>query len=180
MYLKSLKITNFRKFGENNNTVEFVSSKSNSLKSDNINIATATTLIVGKNNSGKTTVTEALKKLLDEGGKFRSKDFNFIYLSRLLQEYCSDHFENFPSIEFEVKVGINFDSDCDLVTNFAPFMSIESVQSGNKESYFQVIMKYEIAEDVKFTEEAKSIIATHRGKKVFRADRQYRFQAKLL
>jgi putative ATP-dependent endonuclease of OLD family len=86
MYLKSLKIKNFRKFGDKNNIVEFVGSKDISLKSENINIAPSTTLIVGKNNSGKTTVTEALKKLTGKI-KFQENDFNFIYLSKLLDEY---------------------------------------------------------------------------------------------
>jgi|AntAceMinimDraft_9_1070365.scaffolds.fasta_scaffold22147_1 predicted ATP-dependent endonuclease of OLD family len=70
MYLKSLKIKNFRKFGDKNNTVEFVGSKGIPLQSKNINIALSTTLIVGKNNSGKTTVTEALKRL-EDNKKFR-------------------------------------------------------------------------------------------------------------
>ncbi len=65
MYLKSLKIENFRKFGEENNLIEFVSQKNN-LFSDEINIAKATTLVVGKNNAGKTTITEALEKLLEK------------------------------------------------------------------------------------------------------------------
>ena len=61
MYLKSLQITNFRKFGTTENIIEFVDSKDN-LQQD-INIALATTLIVGKNNSGKTTITKALETL---------------------------------------------------------------------------------------------------------------------
>ena len=61
MYLKSLQITNFRKFGTTENIIEFVDSKDN-LQQD-INIALPTTLIVGKNNSGKTTITKALETL---------------------------------------------------------------------------------------------------------------------
>ena len=61
MYLKSLQITNFRKFGTTENIIEFVDSKDN-LQQD-INIALATTLVVGKNNSGKTTITKALETL---------------------------------------------------------------------------------------------------------------------
>lgn len=72
MYLKSLEITNFRKFGTKNNKIEFVQSdykKTLSESSDQLNpqsfVARATTLIIGKNNSGKTTVTKALKLVID-------------------------------------------------------------------------------------------------------------------
>ena len=87
MYLKSLKITNFRKFGNENNLVEFVGSNDISTQKKNINIAPSTTLIVGKNNSGKTTVNEALKKLILSNNKFCASDYNFIYLSNLLEYF---------------------------------------------------------------------------------------------
>ena len=162
MYLKSLKIKNFRKFGDKNNIVEFVGSKDISLQSTNINIATSTTLIVGKNNSGKTTVTEALKKLIIKSGKFQANDFNFIYLNKLLKEYRNDNFDVFPSLEFEVTVRIDFSSDCDLVTNIAPFMSIESVQSDENESNFQIVLKYELQEATSFKEEVKALVCKHK------------------
>ncbi len=61
MYLKSLKINNFRKFGERDNIIEFVDSKDDLQEHKNINIASSITLLVGKNNSGKTTVTKVLE-----------------------------------------------------------------------------------------------------------------------
>ncbi len=158
MYLKSLRITNFRKFGQENNVVEFVGAKDISLKSPNINIAPSTTLIVGKNNSGKTTVTEALKKFLGKGGKFQANDFNFIYLSNLIDEYKNGRFEKLPTLEFEVAVRIDFDSDCDLVTNIAPFMNIENAQTPAKEMDFRVLLKFEVKEKTRFEEEVKSSI----------------------
>lgn len=162
MYLKSLKIKNFRKFGDKNNIVEFVGSKDISLKLENINMAPSTTLIVGKNNSGKTTVTEALNRLVGNR-KFQSNDFNFIYLNTLLDEYGSDKFEHFPSLEFEVTIRIDFNSDCDLVTNIAPFMSIESVQSAGKESDFRVVLKYELQETTSFKEGVQALLCKHRN-----------------
>jgi len=39
MYLKSIKIKNFRKFGDKNNVIEFVGSKDISPKSENKNMA---------------------------------------------------------------------------------------------------------------------------------------------
>ncbi len=163
MHLKSLKITNFRKFGQENNIVEFVGAKDISLKSSTINVAPSTTLIVGKNNSGKTTVTEALRKFLGKGGAFQANDFNFIYLSRLLDEYKSGKFENLPTLKFQITVRIDFNSDCDLVTNIAPFMNIESVQSSAKESDFCVELRYEVKEKIKFEEEIKSIIGKQKS-----------------
>ena len=160
MYLKSLKIKNFRKFGDKNNIVEFVASKDISIQSSNI--ARSTTLIVGKNNSGKTTVTAALKKLLGKGGKFQGNDFNFIYLNKLLEEYRGDKLEVLPSLEFEVTVRIDFSSDCDLVTNIAPFMSIESVQSAGKESNFRVVLKYELQEKEPFKGGVQALVLEQR------------------
>jgi AAA15 family ATPase/GTPase len=65
MYLKSLKIENFRKFGNKNNIVEFVDSRKSLATTDDINVAKATSLIVGKNNAGKTTIITALDKIVN-------------------------------------------------------------------------------------------------------------------
>lgn len=157
MHLKSFKITNFRKFGSKNNTVEFVGAKDNYSKSP-INIAPSTTLIVGKNNSGKTTITKALNTLLSKGEKFHANDFNFIYLNSLLDEYKRGEFKSTPTIEFEVAVSINFDSDCDLVTNVAPFMNIENVQASKKEGVFRVLLKYEVNERTEFEKDIRLVI----------------------
>ena len=54
MYLKKLSIEHFRKFGDANNTIQFAASKDYKAEKY-LNIAPKTTLIVGKNNSGKTT-----------------------------------------------------------------------------------------------------------------------------
>jgi predicted ATP-dependent endonuclease of OLD family len=165
MYLKSLKIKNFRKFGDKNNIVEFVGSKDISLKSKNINIAPSTTLIVGKNNSGKTTVTKALDRLA-HNKKFQANDYNFIYLNALLNDYRSDKFEHFPSLEFEVTIGIDFNSDCDLVTNIAPFMSIESVHSAGQERDFRVDLKYELKEEEIFKKEVQALLCKYKDESV--------------
>ena len=103
MYLKSVQMTNFRKFGTESNTVEFVDAESyqTQLKDEGkINVAPTTTLIVGKNNSGKSTVIQALIKLI-KYNKFTSSDFNFQYLKQLLASYSSDK-DNTPSIDFKI------------------------------------------------------------------------------
>jgi len=153
MYLKSLKIKNFRKFGEDNNLIEFVDSK-DGLAVDSINIATATTLIVGKNNSGKTTITKALDKIIDNK-RFEENDFNFSYLNKLLSEYITDTFEKFPTLEFELIIGLdNSDENQDLITNIVPFMIIEDLDT----TEFSIKIKYELLETIEFTDEIKSII----------------------
>jgi len=165
MYLKSLKITNFRKFGLNNNIVEFVGAKDISLKSDKINIAPSTTLIVGKNNSGKTTITKALNKLVIEN-KFSASDFNFVYLNNLLIDYCNNNFKYFPCLEFEVQVGVDFSSSCDLVTNIAPFINISSIKDSDNEGYLVIIIKYELKETTKFKDEVIKVITKYREKPI--------------
>ena len=156
MYLKSLKIKNFRKFGEDSNLIEFVDSK-DGLQADSINIATATTLIVGKNNSGKTTITRALDKLIGNK-KFEENDFNFFYLNKLLERYIEDTFENFPTLEFELVIGIDdSDENQDLITNIVPFLRIEDVDT----TEFHIKIKYELLETVEFISKMKSIIDTY-------------------
>ena len=79
MNLKKFKLTNFRKFTENNNEINFA------LTSDygeDVNIAPKTTLIIGQNNGGKTTVIEALKRVIN-GIDLKAEDFNFDYLREL-------------------------------------------------------------------------------------------------
>ena len=156
MYLKSLKIKNFRKFGEDSNLIEFVDSK-DGLQADSINIATATTLIVGKNNSGKTTITRALDKLIGNK-KFEENDFNFFYLNKLLERYIEDTFENFPTLEFELVIGIDDSNENqDLITNIVPFLTIEDVDT----TEFHIKIKYELLETVEFISKMKSIIDTY-------------------
>ena len=79
MFLKKLKLTNYRKFSTEQNTVEFISSKIVKKQEDEnaeetvttqdtkevsgkiveIDVASDTTLIIGKNNAGKTTIITA-------------------------------------------------------------------------------------------------------------------------
>ena len=65
MYLKKLKLINYRKFREQDNEVEFVDASSYSDVESGVNIATTATLIVGKNNAGKTTIVQALDKIIN-------------------------------------------------------------------------------------------------------------------
>ena len=59
MYLQGMTIINFRKYGIEDNYIGFVDSKifkEFNKDQSKLNISKTTTLIVGKNNTGKTTV----------------------------------------------------------------------------------------------------------------------------
>jgi predicted ATP-dependent endonuclease of OLD family len=160
MYLKSLKIKNFRKFGEDNNVIEFVSQK-DGLISNNINVAKATTLVVGKNNSGKTTIIEAIEKLIEKKS-FISNDYNFLYLNKLLEKYKSDNFDEFPEFKFEIEIGLEeSDNETDLVTNIIPFLDIENA---NQQNNIKIIIKYIIEETTEFKEKTRQVINKYRDK----------------
>ena len=108
MYLKKLSIEHFRKFGDANNTIQFAASKDYK-EEKYLNIAPKTTLIVGKNNSGKTTIVEVLRRLLEQTD-FRATDFNFDYLQTLLISYTPRRLKNgkikFPTMKFVLTIGV--------------------------------------------------------------------------
>lgn len=162
MYLKSVQMTNFRKFGTKYNIVEFVDAESyeTQIKEDGkINVAPTTTLIVGKNNSGKSTVIEALKKLI-KLNEFKSTDFNFQYLKQLLDIYSSDKDgtsssdkDNTPSIEFKIIIGIDKNNK-DLITNLIPFFTLDNVEKGE----LVIFVKYEVVDKILFEDHIKTLV----------------------
>lgn len=143
MYLKSISMIDFRKFRDKSNTIEFVYA-SDYIKdwdeNQNIDIAPKTTLIVGKNNSGKTTVISCLEKLV-RGARFTSSDYNYNYLKELLELYtapdCFDAEKTVPTPTMSFKITIAMDNNTeDLVTNILPFMAIGDVEKiGNRYTY---------------------------------------------
>jgi predicted ATP-dependent endonuclease of OLD family len=156
MYLKKLEIKNFRKFRTENNIVEFVNAESykEQKKRESVNVATTTTLIVGKNNSGKTTVTKALERLILEN-KFEANDFNYSYLREKLEEYENkankpESIVAPPLLEFKLTIGIEENSK-DLVTNLVPFMTLNDVDN----SELDILIRYETQEKQTFQ---KSVI----------------------
>ena len=160
MYLKSLKIENFRKFGNKNNIVEFVDSRKSLATTDDINVAKATSLIVGKNNAGKTTIITALDKIVNSQ-KFNANDFNFIYLSRLLNMYKHNHYIVKPNLYFELIIGIDERNHDDLVNNFVPFMQLGDSLPGEEQKDFSIVVKYELKDDVEFISAVKDLIAKY-------------------
>lgn len=160
---------NFRKYREDHNFFTFVNAdgiKGKSISTDkegksdldkDIDVASATTLIVGKNNTGKTSVIQALLKIIknNENYGLQVRDINFHYLENCFQHYLESfrfaaedvekvEFEP-PVIEFVITIALEKDSD-DLVTNLVPFMLLGDVDREE----IEIVIKYEISEKDKF------------------------------
>ena len=82
MYLKRFTIENYRKYGQDNNTI----SLSNNIKSSNL---LGSTLVIGQNNAGKTSIVSALKKA-SGADTFIATDFNFEYLYGILDFFYNN------------------------------------------------------------------------------------------
>lgn len=174
MYLKSLKLTNYRKFSAEQNEIEFISSKlikvdkktgnqndkdivengSSNEEITEIDVASDTTLIIGKNNAGKTTIITALDTLVNHG-KFGINDFNYRYLQRYLKEYDIDDTRiNLPFIECVLTVELEENSD-DRISNLVPFMLVEDVNN----SELKICIRYEIADASFFKSEMEKLFS---------------------
>lgn len=161
MYLKSISMFNFRKFREKNNTIEFVYASDYIKewdKNQNIDIAPKTTLIVGKNNSGKTTVISCLEKLI-KGAKFTSSDYNYNYLKELLVLYTTPSYLEaeesvaIPTMSFKITIAMDNNTD-DLVTNIIPFMAIGDVEK----SEIDINIKWAVSDTTIFIDKLKTFV----------------------
>ena len=152
MYLKSIKLENFRKYGNHNNVIGFVDSrafKEYGTRVEELNVAKTTTLIVGKNNSGKTTVIKALEHLLGKGTGFNYTDINMYYLAQLFNEYnesigTDNVVPAIPKIKFEITIGLE-ETSSDIISNLVPFMTIANAQ--NSELIIRAIYEPENIEE---------------------------------
>ena len=154
MYLKKLKLINYRKFREQDNEVEFVDASSYSDVESGVNIATTATLIVGKNNAGKTTIVQALDKIINRNNIIAS-DFNYFYLRELYANYVVGNYRrNTPEIEFDVTIGLDKNTD-DYVTNIAPFMTLGDVNA----TEIKIIIKYETLDETNFIEAYRNVLS---------------------
>lgn len=170
MYFKRLQLINFRKFSTEKNTVEFVSSgivqnhfnsnqdATNKLEDGNealIDVASDTTLIVGKNNAGKTTIIAALDRLVNysSNNSFGENDFNFRYLAQYLNEFDVDNKESSaPYMEFVVTIELEENSS-DRVSNLIPFMLVEDVDDFELE----IFIRYEVIDTTTFIAEMREL-----------------------
>lgn len=167
MHLESLTIKNYRKFRSTDNTVCFVKPEVIDMNAEEKQpesvIASSTTLIIGKNNAGKTTVVNALS-MLCHNEQASASDFNLSYLNELFDQYKqafeTDKATNFerletPNLEFTLRVKVDF-NDEDLMTHLAPFMPISEESNGEPISVC-IMVKVALSEESEFKEEANNI-----------------------
>lgn len=156
MYLKEFELRNFRKFHyediNSKNSVYF----SNPHGLGNLNIASRTSLLIGPNNCGKTTIIACLDKLLSSSPNFTPFDFNLDYIKNLFDTYSKDVDADFsdivlPEMNFIFKIEID-DSD-DLVNNIAPFLKLSNLS----DRIVEIHAKWEIREKEDFIFKLKEI-----------------------
>lgn len=174
MYLESFTIKNYRKFGEKDNTIYFVNASeighSTGKTDTEINplISSSSTLIIGKNNAGKTTITNALTFIAQEKNKSpKSTDFNVYYLKNLLKKYveayeANSSFEKLPTPELEFILRVKIDSNgCqDLITNLSSFITLSNHTLTEP---IEIKVIYGIKDTQIFYEHIKKIILEKKG-----------------
>lgn len=158
MHLKSLKLKNFRKFGSDGNVVEFVASKQGTQKPPE-SISNATTLIVGKNNAGKTTITQALNKLVNNS--IKAADFNYHQLNKLFDLYKAADYKELPTIEFELVIVVNSDNT-DSIAHVGDFLSISSSSIDEDEIHINLRIRYAPKESQIFKDAVAHLIAKYK------------------
>lgn len=182
MYLKSLSIKNYRKYGKDSQTINFAHSKwlkrsNNENAETTINkteeyISKNSSLIVGKNNSGKSTIVKLLTTLQNAkaGSRnvFKYTDFNLNILAEWYQTNINEkseedirsiHKSKFPKLEFQLVLGI--DDGNDLISSFEDILTlggiktvkIQKTQETEEISEVTINIKYEVADTQSFSEE---------------------------
>ena len=187
MYLKSLSIKNYRKYGEEVQVINFAHSKWPEIPEDEdetekINIteeyiSKSSSLIVGKNNSGKSTIVKLLNTLQNSKSGSRSvfkyTDFNLKTLSDWYHENIDNKSEEeiesidqsyFPKLEFQLILGI--DDGNDLISSFEDILvvsGIKTVETQENQEIAEVTIdvKYEVADEVAFLEDLVKIKTSH-------------------
>ena len=182
MYLKSLSIKNYRKYGKNPQTINFAHSKWLEILDDEdettkINkteeyISKNSSLIVGKNNSGKSTIVKLLTTLQNTkaGSRnvFKYSDFNLKILAKWYQDNILNKSEEeikiidktkFPKLEFQLIFGI--DDENDVITSFADVLILSGIKTVNTQetqaeqeiAEVTINIKYEVTDVQSFLEE---------------------------
>lgn len=150
MNLKKFKLINFRKFKDSNNEISFALTGD---YGEDVNIAPKTTLIIGQNNGGKTTVVEALKRVIN-GIDLKAEDFNFDYLRELLNGYNDNEDKIIsPVIEFELTIQVDMASN-DLLTNIIPLLTIGDLDSNE----LIIEIKWEVADEGIYRQKVKNLL----------------------
>lgn len=175
MYLKSISIENYRKF-QKERTFEFahdswkqeIENMSNEGKGKITEkyISKSTSLLVGKNNAGKSTVIKLLSALQNARcgtrGFFNYNDFNLNYLHDWYEKFVLNNnakindisSNELPNMVFKLKIGI--DDGNDSISSFKDILVIGGLQeineefSNNEVAEVSIKIKYEIVDEEKF------------------------------
>ncbi|MFS1505217.1 ATP-dependent nuclease [Vibrio lentus] len=161
MHIKCLKIVNFRKFGDKENTITFVE-PAKDLKNES-SISASSSLIVGKNNSGKTTVSKALELLVSEKEGLSGHDFNYSYLNRILNKYKSKEFDEYPEIKIKVTFATNPKTASLINSGGAISLADAKATEGDKE--FSIVVTYEVNNKIEFESKMRDFIINNVTKK---------------
>lgn len=196
MYLKSLSIKNYRKYGKDFQTINFAHSKwpkksNNKDAKTKINkteeyISKNSSLIVGKNNSGKSTIVKLLTTLQNTkaGSRnvFKYTDFNLDILAEWYQtninkkskkEIRSIDQSKFPKLEFQLVLGI--DDGNDLISSFEDILILSGIKTIKTQetkktrktrktdeiSEVTINVKYEVTDAQSFSEELVNLKTTY-------------------
>ena len=154
MFLKSIKISNFRKFSDKNNEIAFVEAKSDAESESKV--SSSTTLIVGKNNSGKTTVAKALELVHSDSEVISGNDFNYHYINNLLSQYIVNNIRNLPELNFTLTLSTNEKNS--ILANVKNIIPISQASNKYNNHVFDLNIKYEIKEKLEFKRIVKKII----------------------
>ncbi len=207
MYLKSLSIRNYRKYGKEAQTINFAHSKWPEISDDEDEmkklditekyISQSSSLIVGKNNSGKSTIVKLLNTLQNSksGSRsvFKHTDFNLKMLSEWYHENIDNKSEKeiknmdsycFPKLEFQLILGI--DDGNDLISSFEDVLilsGIKTVETNGNQEFAEVTInvKYEVADVQYFRDELIKLKTTYSDtgnqqdkKNIYKKELQYR------
>lgn len=153
MHISTFKINNYRKFGEEDNVISFVESKSSNI--DKNIVASSTTLVIGKNNSGKTTITKALELIISDSEKINGHDFNYNYINKVIDDCLSQEYTKLPKLSFELEV-IFDNTQNDYTGSLGSFIDISSiVEDGPKKA--KIFVEYIIKDSTIYHDKLKAI-----------------------
>lgn len=171
MYLVSFTIKNFRKFREENNTIEFVKPESIQVSAVGAGeqpspIAQSSTLIIGKNNVGKTTIARAFDFVIVREKKARSTDFNNEYLRTFLNEAiaaidCGKGLNDIalPSMGFEFKIWLNLNAtEADTTSLLSDFLSLSELLGEVDHAIVDIKIQVSIKEELVFKQKIEQIV----------------------
>ena len=123
MKIKKIKISNFR-----------------SLKNFCIDLEDELSLIVGKNNTGKTSVIEILNKFLNKNS-IESEDFNIEYIKELENNLLDEEYE-FKNQGIQLKIFIKY-NETDNLSNISKFLTTLDINNNYIILDFEYILNEE-------------------------------------